>query len=243
LILGYMNRNDVAVDIPIGEDNNMGPGDPDKGQPTHFLPGRHIGVFSVRVTEEEAERKLTWAIRVNNQPTEIAFWQNPTYFGDPLLDAANRNTPPVLRLGASGDEFTGPMSEVAASYTITVGEPLTLLVIATDEPLGGESRAADGDDDDAPRRGRRRPPLSVTWKKFRGAGEVTFAAEGIDADAELTHSFDEISGGETTTSATFTEPGQYRLMVIGNDSTTAAGEGSTRQCCWTTAHVDVTVSP
>ena len=243
LVLGYMNRNDEVVEIPIGPDNTMGPGNPDKGQPTHFLPGRHIGVFSVKVTEEEAERKLTWTVRVNNQPTEIAFWQNPPYFGDPLLDAANGNTPPMLRLGPSGDELSGPTPEVAASYTTTVGEPLTLLASTTDIPIGGASRAGDGDDDDSPRRRPRRAPLSVTWKKYRGPGEVTFQAEGIDEGEELTHSFDEIAGGETMTTVTFSEAGQYRLMVVGNDSTIAAGEGSSRQCCWTTAHVDVTVNP
>ena len=35
LLVGYYNRNDVAVDIPIGPDNNIGPGQ-DMGQPTHF---------------------------------------------------------------------------------------------------------------------------------------------------------------------------------------------------------------
>jgi len=45
------------------------------------------------------------------------------------------------------------------------------------------------------------------------------------------------------TTVTFSEPGQYRLMAIGNDNSSGPGEGSTRQCCWTTAHVDVTVNP
>ena len=241
-LLGYFNRNDVVVEIPIGEDNRMGPGDPDNGQPTHFLPGRHIGVFSVRVTEEEALRKLTWAIRVNNQLSEIAFWQNPEYFADQLLVRSNGNTPPVLRVGASSDALQGPTPGVVATYTTTVGEPLTLLLTASDTslPEGSEPRAGDADD----RRGRRRrPPLSVTWKKFRGPGEVTFEAEGIDVGPELTHSFDELTGGETTTSVSFSEPGQYRLMAIGNDTSASAGEGTSRQCCWTTAHVDVTVNP
>jgi len=72
---------------------------------------------------------------------------------------------------------------------------------------------------------------------------VTFEAEGIDAGSELTHPFEEITGGETMTTVTFTEPGQYRLMVVSNDASIAPGEGSSRQCCWTFAHVDVTVSP
>jgi len=244
MVLGYFNRNDEIVEIPIGPDNSMGPGNPDKGQPTHFLPGRHIGVFSIRVTEEEAEQRLTWSVTVNNQPSEISFSDVPAYFASPHLDAANGNTPPTLKLGGDGDELTGPIPGVMASYTTTVGEPLTLLASASDAVIEGDTRESDADDDDdSPRRRPRRAPLSVTWKKYRGTGDVTFEAEGIDAGEELTHSFEEIAGGETMTTVTFSEPGQYRLMVIGNDSSIAPGEGSTRQCCWTTAHVEVTVNP
>ena len=84
LLLGYMNRNDEVMEIPIGDDNRMGPfGAGDMGQPTHFLPGRHIGVFSVTVSEEQAQQRLTWTIRVNNQVSEIAFTNTPEYFADP----------------------------------------------------------------------------------------------------------------------------------------------------------------
>ena len=34
LLLGYYNRNDEVIEIPIGDDNRMGPGDADNGQPT-----------------------------------------------------------------------------------------------------------------------------------------------------------------------------------------------------------------
>ena len=52
--------------------------------------------------------------------------------------------------------------------------------------------------------------------------------------------FDEVDGGETLTTATFSEPGRYRLMATGNDVSGAGGGGD--QCCWTTAHVDVVVT-
>ena len=244
LILGYFNRNDEVVEIPIGDDNSMGPGDPDNGQPTHFLPGRHIGVFSIKVTEAEAERKLTWTIRVNNQLSEIAFGQNPEYYADPYLDRANGNTPPVLTIGANGNEFQGPSPSVAAVFTTTVGEPLTLLASASDLPLTNPEEPRDAADSaNSRRRQRRRAPLSVTWKKFRGPGEVTFEAEGIEAGSKLTYAFDDLTGGEAKSTVTFSEPGQYRLMATSNDDSIAAGEGSSRQCCWTTVHVDVTVSP
>ena len=232
LLLGYYNRNEEVVEIPVGEDNRLGPGDADKGQPTHFLPGRNWGVFSITVPEDRADERLTWTIRVNNQLAEIAFWANPAYYTDPFLNRANGNIPPTLRIGADGAEMQGPPHGVSATWSTTVGEPLGLLATVTDRPLTIEPEQ---------RRGRRRrPPVSLTWKKYRGPGEVTFGAEGKDAGAELTHTFEEVAGGETLTTATFSEPGRYRLMATGNDISGDGGGGD--QCCWTTAHVDVVVT-
>lgn len=230
LLLGYYNRNDEIVEIPVGEDNRLGPGDADRGQPTHFLPGRNWGVFSITVPPDRAEEKLTWTVRVNNQRSEIAFWANPAYYTDPFLNQANGNAPPVLRIGADGADLQGPPHGVAAALSATVGEPLALPAAVTDRPPAIEPE---------PRRGRRRPPVSLTWRKYRGPGEVTFAAEGEDAGPQLTHAFEDAAGGETLTTATFSEPGRYRLMATGNDISGDGGGGD--QCCWTTAHVDVVV--
>ena len=42
LAFGYFNRNwDEEFDIPVGADNNVEPGGPDQGQPTHFYPRRN----------------------------------------------------------------------------------------------------------------------------------------------------------------------------------------------------------
>lgn len=232
LLLGYFNRNDEIVEVPVGDDNHLGPGDPDQGQPTHFLPGRNWGVFSITVPADRAEQRLTWMIRVNNQRSEITFWGNPAYYTDPFLNQANGNVPPLLRIGANGADLQGPPHGVAAAYSTTVGEPLGLLATVTDRPLTIEPEV---------RRGRRRrPPLSVTWKKYRGPGEVTFEAEGQDAGPEFTHVFEGVDGGETVTTATFSEPGRYRLMATGNDVSGDGGGGD--QCCWTTAQVDVDVT-
>ena len=163
---------------------------------------------------------------------EITFWANPEYFVDPFLNMANGNTPPVIKVGPAGDDLQGPAHGVAASYTTTVGEPLTLILSASDQALTNAPQS---------RRPSRRAPLTVTWKKYRGPGDVTFEAEEIEAGASLTHRFDELAGGETLTSVTFSEPGTYRLMATGNDVSGNGGGGD--QCCWTTAHVDVTVNP
>src|SRR5688500_8803346 len=50
LSFGYMNRNlKEIVEIPVGPNNRIEPGGPDRGQPAHFLTRRHMGVFTVTV--------------------------------------------------------------------------------------------------------------------------------------------------------------------------------------------------
>jgi hypothetical protein len=47
--------------------------------------------------------------------------------------------------------------------------------------------------------------------------------------------------GKATTTATFSEPGDYVLHVVANDYSGEGGLGF--QCCWTTAQVNVLVHP
>ena len=228
ILLGYFNRNAGPVDIPVGPDNQIQPGGPDLGQPSHFHSRRNWGVFAVTVPADFGDQRLTWTLVANNQRSEVSFWLNPPYYLDPFLNRANGNEPPMLKVTASGDERQGPPRGIATTHVATVGEPLVLTAWARDKPLvvpppprrnrGGERRE--------------RPPLSLTWRKFRGPGEVTFD--------EATHEYASLDGGESTTSATFSQPGEYRLMVTANDISGNGGGGD--QCCWTTAHVDVTVA-
>jgi hypothetical protein len=47
--------------------------------------------------------------------------------------------------------------------------------------------------------------------------------------------------GAAATAAMFSAPGEYTLRLQANDATGDGGGGF--QCCWTTAHVKVTVGP
>src|SRR5512132_3605563 len=50
LLVGYFNRNaKQTLDIPVGPNNRIEPGNPDQGQPTYFLPRRQWGVFTITV--------------------------------------------------------------------------------------------------------------------------------------------------------------------------------------------------
>ena len=62
-LIGYYNRNGrQELDVPIGPNNRIEPGGPDMGQPTHFEPGRHYGVFGIVVPKDYGTKKLTWTL-------------------------------------------------------------------------------------------------------------------------------------------------------------------------------------
>src|ERR1051325_7437520 len=64
ILFGYFNRNfKEELDIPIGPENRIEPGGPDQGQPTHFLPRRQWGVFTVTVPKDFGGKKLTWTVK------------------------------------------------------------------------------------------------------------------------------------------------------------------------------------
>src|SRR5687768_5142312 len=73
MMFGYMNRNwEEEVDVPVGPDNNISPGAPDQGQPTHFLPRRNRFVFKVRVPADWGKKELIWTLTTKGK-TERAY--------------------------------------------------------------------------------------------------------------------------------------------------------------------------
>ena len=59
MFFGYMNTNWLEeFDIPIGPDNNIEPGGPDQGQPTHFYPRRNPFLFTIRVPKDFGDKEI-----------------------------------------------------------------------------------------------------------------------------------------------------------------------------------------
>ena len=219
LLVGYFNRNQKqALDIPIGPNNRIEPGGPDLGQPTHFQPRREWGVFTIVVPKDFGKTRLTWTIVANGQTTTIPMHLDPLWIVAPFKDVALGNTPPVLRLDAKGESFTGPPKGIAAEYEAKVGTPLTLNAWTIDDGIR------------APEARRPVPRVAVEWSKFRGPGDVTFSKAAPPVDEKTSQS---------TTTASFSAPGEYLLRVQVNDATGEGGGGF--QCCWTNAHVKVIV--
>ena len=61
MVFGYFNRNwDEHLYVPIGPDNSIEPGGPDRGQPTYFFPRRNRFHFKVRVPAGFGKKELVW---------------------------------------------------------------------------------------------------------------------------------------------------------------------------------------
>ena len=225
ILVGFFNPNlTQTVELPVGELNRFLPGPEDRGQPTHFPPGRSWGVLTIEVPGD-FDGDLTWSLTANDQPTSIPVHLRPPYFIEPFKDAADNNEPPTIRFAPDGEAFTGPPVGVAHTLTATVGSPLELSVWTSDVKPDGEVH-------ESPNPFFRRAPLTLRWHWHRGPAAVEFA--------EAVQEFDDPDQNPTTT-ATFAAPGEYWLRAEALDETGVGGSGF--QCCWTSAIVRVTVSP
>jgi len=222
LLVGYFNRNvKQTLDIPIGPNNRIEPGGPDYGQPTHFLPRRQWGVTAIKVPKDFGDKRLTWTIIANGQTTTLPIGVIKDYQVEPFKEIAQGNEPPTIQFDAKGPIFQGPPIAVAATFTGTVGQPVTLNAIVTD--------TQDNDPDLSPIQ-LKQPPITVFWSKYRGVGDITFsnARPSVEKD------------GKVTTTATFSQPGEYLLRLQVNDRSGEGGGGF--QCCWSNTHVKVTIT-
>lgn len=224
LSFGYFNRNhEERLDIPVGVGNRIEPGPADQGQPTHFLPRRQTGVFTVDVPADFGDRQITWTLTSHGETVVIPGHLRPEWQIDALREMTTGNTPPMVRLVADGPAVQGPRGTRRA-VDASVSEPASLEVWVTDDMVLRSSGNYEL---------TRAPRLGVVWSKFRGPGTVTFS--------ETEPALDET--GLAVTTARFDTPGDYVLRVLAWDdsgpqlATMAVGF----QCCWTNGYVDVRV--
>ena len=226
LSFGYFNRNrEEVLEIPTGPDNFITPGDANQGQPTHFQPRQHWGVFVVNVPAGYAGERVVWTLKLRGETFSIPANLKVEWKIDALEgEAGSGNTPPVLRLDVGGREGSGPAGVTASPRKASVGHPLDLTVWARDDGnTSGSVRNA----------GEEAEPVTLTWFKHQGPGDVTFGEAEIEVES---------AGGEGVTTAMFSAPGDYILRVRANDASGVAGAGHA-QCCWTNGFVTVTVIP
>jgi hypothetical protein len=237
-LVGYLNRNRAQeVDVPIGPNNRIEPGGPDLGQPTHFLPGRQTGMFTVTVPKEfTPDQRVTWTITVNGQTNSIPFRLHTDYSITPFRHTSVGNTPPSVRFVEKGPGIQGPIAtalKIATSLTAAVSKPLPLVLWTDDDAKYSTGTGAP--------LSRPRPPVSISWSKYRGPGKVVFEKARPELEALAGGAVGQPYRGKGTTTATFDAAGEYVLHVTANDYSGEGGGGEL--CCWTTALVRVTVLP
>ena len=221
LSFGYLNRNyEEELDIPIGAANRIEPGPEDQGQPTHFFPRRQRGVFAVRVPKDGGNRTVTWTLAVRGQTASVPANLGELYNIDALKSEGLNRIPPGLKLEAAGPVAVGPAGARTALKTVfPKAVTLDSWVVNTETASSGQTES------------RPRSHVTLTWTKYRGPGTVTFA--------ERTQTVKPDDKG--TTSATFSEPGQYMLRVLVMGDEMGNPTAQTYQCCWTNGYVQVSV--
>jgi hypothetical protein len=196
-LFGYMNRNwEEEIDVPVGPDNDIEPGGPDQGQPTHFLPRRNRFIFKVRAPKDFGAKEMVWTLTTKGK-TEKAY---ATLRTDYLLENVDlMSETGALGAGTSNPEVRADQPPVIKldgekTRTARVGQPLMLVAWVTDDGIPkprfrgrtNEERAAEIARlraDEAPRRNPAMiPPSRVTvgktlglhlsWFVYRGPGKV-----------------------------------------------------------------------
>jgi len=114
LSFGYLNRNYAEeLDIPLGPNNKIEPGPVDQGQPTHFLPRSHHGVFAVTLPGNAPKLEVKWTLTARGRTVSVPANLDPLYEIDALKQSGTdvgvleANTPPVLRFDPAGAPGVG----------------------------------------------------------------------------------------------------------------------------------------
>ena len=206
MYFGYINMNWLEeFDVPVGADNNIEPGGPDQGQPTHFYPRRSPFLFTIHIPKDFGNKELICTLTTHGR-AEKAY---ASLKSDYQIDKQVISTEVGGDFGSLRDELrynVPPELEVAGETqrTVKVGEALTLVALAGDpDNLPGrrdgkaQPRHAGKPLDPADAKPERnaaivgatnRPPsalvmesgpgLRLSWMVYRGkASAVTFSPE------------------------------------------------------------------
>jgi hypothetical protein len=222
LWFGYLNRNHVEeISVPVGPNNRIEPGGPDRGQPTYFYTRFNRQLFSVTVPRDFGEKaQVIWTVTANGQTERAVGWLRPDW------EIAPPGTGTGSGRGGEAAQNQAPTLTVSGATTARVAAPLELTATVTDDGLppgrgrgrgraGNASRAPAFDNPDfkstvptnVPQVERPVPPrvdarLQVTWFVWRGPENVTFNPPAAGADE-----------GKAVVTATFAKPGDYILRA------------------------------
>ena len=213
IVFGYLNRNyEEELNIPVGPNNYLEPGDLDQGQPTFFYPRRQRVVWRVRVPADWGDKELVWTVTAHGRTDTAVGWLVPEQIIDEQVIAMNRSG------GGAPDIENGPPSiSLVESHQRTVGidETLTLTAVIGDDgvPVMRPARQS-------------RPPgrrnalgLRLAWIQYRGPRTVTFEPF-TPPMADHTPGWTPPpipEDGKIVTTARFSEAGTYVIRGMADD--------------------------
>ena len=197
LIFGYFNRNwQENVFIPVGPDNHVSPGVPDRGQPTVFTARRERNKFEVVVPKDFGTKELVWTLTHRGRtekaygalvPQEVLSRKmvlanvQREFSDDDTGDAISTNAPAVV--------------EIASAPPVSLRAALSVSINDDGAPMAGYRFGG--------RRGAQ--GISVTWSTYRGPALASFDPPASRLATP--------KGGHVTATAMFTVPGAYVLRA------------------------------
>ena len=198
--------------------------------------GRQWGIFTIKLPKDFGDKKLTWTIVANGFTNTITLHTKTDYILEPYRGPGEQEHAADAEVLADGHRVHGPARRASPRSSRHVGsEPLPLTIWATDEAAKTNIRRRFGGA--ASQGGKPAPPAAAepsSGVTFRGPGTVTFDAvqpEGGSRQGRREPQRRRPSAHRASTSC----------ALQANDSTGEGGGGF--QCCWTNAHVKVTVKP
>jgi hypothetical protein len=229
---GYLNRNYADVpSIPVGPNNRIEPGGPDRGQPTLFYTRTQRNLFTINVPKTfGVKEELTWTVIYNGKTERAVGWRQAEWEIDPAGGASGGGNTDKERMVNKPPAIT-----VAAVPEVRVSTPVSLVATLTDDglpkprprakPVVGQETppTLQGGTKDTPinvpsAASREAPPgatagpgakpqgLVVSWMVWRGPSEVAFEPR-----------YAENKDGKAETKATFKVPGEYVLRGTADD--------------------------
>jgi hypothetical protein len=216
---GYMNRNyEEELDIPVGADNAFEAFD-SAGKRTDAAqagPADRGQPTHFTTRRHKDVFKVTVPKDFRDQ---TLVWKLTSHGRTEQVIATLKPVWQIDRLrttrGGNSEKVSSNLPPVVSVDVVdTTTTSATLSVTATDDGL--------------PKRRGETTGLTVLWAKYRGPGSVRFSSAQV-----------KLQGGKATTTASFSEPGEYILQAVVDDGSGESAGNFGYHCCWTNTQVKI----
>jgi hypothetical protein len=225
----YISMNlEEELFIPVGPDNFIEPAQFNGQQPTYFRPihrfiRRPWNIFMIQVPKDFGDQRITWTLRNHGATyTTPGHITRPDYIVETpvaparAMSANNGAYAPMMRFSPT-EPWSQGLNGTRVTMSARVGQPLEIPVYVN----AGETIA----------------PRSIEeswlwWILYSGPAQVEFSEDEVQIP--LTN-----REGVGRTQVTFSEPGQYVLLVNSIETLRNSFE---YHCCWTNGWVTVNVA-